>query len=142
MIKPTDGGMRNVEAIVSPCDQELTCQDGLSYVIMKAAGFHVEQQCRDRVVNGGSLMFKDLFVTPNGSLQHKGNKLKNILHAVGPFPNDYNDDMQVVGALTRDTYYNCLKQANNDLAVSSIAMPFLGSGWFCENCILISNNYY
>ena len=129
IISPNNAGMRNVEAIVSPCDKKLTCQDGLSYVIMKAAGFHVERQCRHRVKNGGILMVKDLFVTPNGSLQYKGNKLKNILHAVGPFPKELSYDMDVVGVLTRDTYCNCLKQANNDLTVSSIAMPLLGSGW-------------
>ena len=127
IVNPINQKMKHVAAIVSPCDQTLSCGSGLSKIRMDAAGPEVKKYCWNRVA-GGPVMVTGMFVTNAGKLTSKFPGLKHIIHAVGPDPEECRYDWNAVWAYTCDTYFNCLLQANHMQYCSSIAMHPLGAG--------------
>lgn len=121
----------NVRAIVNATNKSLTFDAGVSRVIRKAAGSLYEIQCKTLLQKENFLMTSKCYRTLPGTLR---DKFRYILHAVGPYWNDYGKKEECMYLLA-DTVTNVLKMADFSY-IASVAMPAISSGKVCNICIL------
>ncbi len=119
-IRKGDITMQKVEAIVSPCQQNLKKTGGAAMAIEKAAGLHLERWCFDfmKKHNIHQVDVMQCLISPGFNL------CSTIIHAIGPRLG-YNKQ-EFLKELYH-TFLNCLLKADHH-KVTSLAMPLIGSG--------------
>lgn len=125
----------NVRAIVNATNKSLTFDAGVSRVIRKAAGSVYEIHCKTLLLKENLLKTSKCYRTLPGTLR---DKFSYILHAVGPYWNDYGKKEECMYLLA-DTVTNVLKMADFSY-IASVAMPAISSGKVCNICILFLFN--
>ncbi|XP_071792658.1 uncharacterized protein [Asterias amurensis] len=113
-----------VDAIVSAANEKLTNIGGVAAAICHRAGADVQAECNMLIARHGLLYPSEVEYTGAGRLP-----CKFILHAVGPRWLDYAIEQDCRQTL-RSTVVNCLRIADQELQVRSLAMPLISSGIF------------
>ncbi|XP_041368797.1 uncharacterized protein LOC121383088 [Gigantopelta aegis] len=114
-----------VECIVNAANSDLANISGVARAIEKAAGPNLKKECEDYVDIYGTLPVAGVMHTKTvGKLSH----LKCVIHTVGPIYSKGKHE-SCVQLLTR-TFYNCLKYADENTMVKSLAFPFISTGMF------------
>ncbi|XP_033633347.1 uncharacterized protein LOC117294908 [Asterias rubens] len=119
-IRKGDITMQRVEAIVSPCQQNLRKTAGAAMAIEKAAGFQLKSWCLDYLQKNNFYQVDVMkcLISPGFNL------CPTIIHAIGPY-SSYN--IQNFMKELYHTFLNCLCTANLH-KITSMAMPLIGSG--------------
>jgi len=131
----TPGGMRievyqrdlvaeTVDAIVNPANSHLRHSSGAARAIANAAGWLLEDECRDFIRQHKHLNVTKVMHTSAGNLK---SRIRFVIHAVGPRAADYADTDKLFEAV-KETFINCLQYANFELHVSSVSIPAISSG--------------
>lgn len=110
-----------VGAIVNAANERLDNCGGVADVIAKAAGYNMEDDCREKMKNGKSIKVSENVVTCAGNLPCRW-----IIHAVGPRWDDYFNKDKALEDLYK-TVFNVLKTASES-RMQSVVMPPISSG--------------
>jgi len=117
------------DVLVSSCDEELSCTEGISRIIRASAGPEYEKELRAlQAAKKKSLSIGDVKVTTGGKML-----CTHIFHTVPPlwdnYVNEKNKTIDKVKAFTdlQETFTSCLKEAS-DKGHRSIMFPLLGVG--------------
>jgi hypothetical protein len=124
VIRKGDVTTEKSEAIVSTIDSQLTFSSGMSQAVLRAAGSQIATEARalmKRNKRQQLLGVADNVVTRGGLLP-----VHYIIHTVGPTYRDGQSLDKCDEWLTL-TFTNCLKKGD-ELRVSSLALPLIGSG--------------
>lgn len=110
-----------VGAIVNAANERLDNCGGVADVIAKAAGYKMEDDCREKMKNGKRIKVSENVVTCAGNLPCRW-----IIHAVGPRWDDYFNKDKALEDLYK-TVFNVLKTASES-RMQSVVMPPISSG--------------
>lgn len=110
-----------VGAIVNAANERLDNCGGVADVIAKAAGYKMEDDCREKMKNGKRIKVSENVVTCAGNLPCRW-----IIHAVGPRWDDYFYKVKALEDLYK-TVFNVLKTASES-HMQSVVMPPISSG--------------
>jgi len=145
----TPGGMRvevyqgdlvaeTVDAIVNPANSRLRHGGGAARAIADAAGWLLEDECRDFIRQHQQLNVTEVMHTSAGNLKPK---ITFVIHAVGPRVTDYPDTAKLFDAL-KATFINCLYYADIELHVSSVSIPAISSGTiYCFSHLILAGYF-
>jgi O-acetyl-ADP-ribose deacetylase (regulator of RNase III) len=110
-----------VDVIANASNEQLMHGGGVAYAIAMAAGYALEDECRNYISQHGPLKVSEVMASTGGNLPHK-----KVLHTVGPRWEDYKDKSLCQQVLV-DTVFNCLNKADQ-MGFHSIALPSISSG--------------
>jgi len=121
-----------VDAIINPANSYLRHGSGAARAIADAAGWQLENECKDFIRQHECLNVTKVTHTSAGNLKPK---IRFVIHAVGPRAAEFRDDTQLFEAL-KETFFNCLQYANVQLCISSVSIPAISSGTgYCCFCL-------
>jgi len=141
----TDGGLNvevytgnllhdHVDAVVNPANVYLSHAGGAARAIADAAGHRLQSECRDYVQRYGNLRYTQVMHTSAGDMYPP---VRYVIHAAGPPADQYRGNVAALRQAVFDTFYNCLRYANEQLRVRSVSIPAISSGAQC--CLLYKN---
>ena len=119
----------NVDAVVNPANVYLSHGGGAAKAIADAAGRKLQRECRDYVQRHGHLKFTQVMHTSAGNMYPP---VRYVIHAAGPPADEYQGNPSALHQAVFDTFFNCLRYANEQLHISSISIPAISSGVQCH----------
>ncbi|KAH3787234.1 hypothetical protein DPMN_165354 [Dreissena polymorpha] len=125
------------DAIVNPANESLEHWGGLAYLLSKARGREMDEECRRFIRTNGKLKTTEVMHTSGGGALHTS----NIIHAAGPMWISASFREKFMRQLTQ-TFLNCFTYANNRLWIKSLALPTISTGVYgapldiCVRCFL------
>jgi len=124
-----------VDVIINPANSYLRHGSGAARAIADAAGWQLENECKDFIRQHRCLNVTRVTHTTAGNLKPK---IRFVIHAVGPRAAEFRDETQLFEAL-KETFFNCLQYANVQLCVSSVSIPAISSGTgYCCFCLILT----
>jgi len=115
----------DVEAVVNPVNVQLSHAGGAAKAIADAAGSRLRRECRDYVRRYGPLKFTQVMHTSAGKMYPP---VRYVIHAAGPPADLYHGNPAALRQAVFDTFFNCLRYANEELRVASVSIPAISSG--------------
>lgn len=116
---------QKVEAIVNAANVHLDHSSGIAKCIKDAAGKKFNDECKQLVKkHGGRLKTAEPVYTSAGKIPPP---VKYVIHVAGPEARNFGDKNVLRDAVKR-TFENVLMYANDELKVSSVAIPAISSG--------------
>lgn len=115
----------DVDAVVNPANVSLRHGGGAARAIADAAGPHLQEQCRDYVERYGNLQFTQVMHTSAGNMYPP---VRFVIHAAGPPADQYQGNQAALRQALFDTFFNCLRYANENLHIQSVSIPAISSG--------------
>ena len=115
----------NVDAVVNPANIHLSHGDGAAKAIADAAGNRLRRECRDYLRRYGPLKFTQVMHTSAGKMDPP---VRYVIHAAGPPAVQYHGNPTALRQAVLDTFFNCLRYANEELRISSMSIPAVSSG--------------
>ncbi|KAJ8305497.1 hypothetical protein KUTeg_016042 [Tegillarca granosa] len=112
------------DAIVNPCNTDLSNIYGISKAIATAAGRDLQDECRQYISKKGHMVFGDVIHTCAGGMLKK--QVGFVVHAAGPTWRD--DQSEQSTHILTCTYLNCFQYANKHLWLKSISLPLISAG--------------
>lgn len=117
---------QRTNVIVNPSNTQLLHRAGAAKAIADAAGPRLVYECEDYIRGHGELKTGQVMHTTAGNLSPQ---IQYVIHAAGPSASAYPEKRDLARKL-EETFFNCLKYANDKLRVKSIAIPAISSGNF------------
>ena len=118
----------NVDAVVNPANVHLRHGGGAARAIADAAGQQLKQECLDHLQRYGNLEFTQVIHTSAGNMYPP---VRYVIHAAGPPADQYKGNSAALRQAVMDTFFNCLRHANEQLHIRSISIPAISSGAQC-----------
>jgi len=115
----------NVDAVVNPANVHLRHGGGAAKAIADAAGRQLQRECHDYVQRYGPLKFTQVMHTSAGDMYPP---VRYVIHAAGPPADQYQGNPAALRQSVFDTFFNCLRYANEQLHISSVSIPAISSG--------------
>jgi len=115
----------NVDAVVNPANVHLSHGGGAAKAIADAAGRQLQRECRDYLQRYGKLKFTQVMHTSAGNMCPP---VRYVIHAAGPPADQYKNNSAALRQAVFDTFFNCLRYANEQLHIHSISIPAISSG--------------
>ena len=115
----------NVDAVVNPANISLSHGGGAAKAIADAAGPQLQRECRDYVKRHGYLQFTQVMHTSAGNMNPP---VRFVIHAAGPPADHYHGNPTGLRQAVVDTFFNCLRYANEELHIQSLSTPAISSG--------------
>ena len=120
----------HVDAYINPANINLKHTLGLAKMISQAGGKLIEQECNKFIVDFGTMMDGDVFISSSGNLGCKSNSI--VAHAVGPI---WNGGFSQEEAKLRNAVRNSLDKIDAYYQVGSansisVAIPPISTGIF------------
>ncbi|XP_052224987.1 uncharacterized protein LOC127840618 [Dreissena polymorpha] len=125
------------DAIVNPANESLEHFGGMAYLLSKARGREMDEECRKYIRTNGKLKTTEVMHTSGGGAL----QTSNIIHAAGPMWISASFREKFMRQLTQ-TFLNCFTYANNRLWIKSLALPTISTGVYgapldiCVRCFL------
>lgn len=117
----------NVDAVVNPANIHLSHGGGAAKAIADAAGPQLQRECREYTKRYGQLKFTQVMHTTAGNMYPP---VRFVIHAAGPPADQYRGNSAALRQAVFDTFFNCLRYANEHLHVRSMSIPAISSGIF------------
>jgi len=111
------------EILVNPSNSYLGHKAGLSRLLVEAAGYEMERECREFLYKYRVLQTSHVLDTTAGEMR---SPVRRIFHACGP--NMRETDLNSCAELLEQTFLNCFVVANEKQHARSIAVPAISSG--------------
>ena len=127
----------DVDAVVNPANVFLSHGGGAARAIADAAGRQLQEQCRDHVERYGNLQFTQVMHTSAGNMYPP---VRFVIHAAGPPADQYHGNEAALRQALFDTFFNCLRYANENLHIRSMSIPAISSGvyfYFALFCFIL-----
>ena len=112
-----------VDCIVNPANNELDHLGGVAYVIAKARGPEMENECREYIRKNGPLAVSEVTHTSGGGKI----KAQYIMHTVGPLWLGELSKEKTANQL-RETFLNCFVYGDTKLGIKSLSTPAVSTG--------------
>jgi O-acetyl-ADP-ribose deacetylase (regulator of RNase III) len=112
---------------VSSTSTKLEYKSGVAKAVAEAAGERLKNECQKYLQTIGCLKVTEVMHTTAGNLAPG---IRHVIHAAAPVANITNTNSVGLQTAVEDTYFNCLRHANNNLEATSISIPTIGSGTF------------
>jgi len=112
------------EILVNPSNPYLGHMVGLSRLLVEAAGYEMERECREFLYKHRVLQTSHVLDTTAGKMSPP---VRRIFHACGPNMRE-TADLNSCGELLEQTFLNCFVVANENQHARSIAVPAISSG--------------
>ena len=116
---------QNTEVIVNSANSQLLHAGGLAKAIATVAGQQLLDECQTIISKTGTVSLGEAVYTNGGNLPHP---IKYVIHVVGPNEYQLKNSPDISIRAMCKAFYNCLLLANNELRVTSISIPPIGTG--------------
>lgn len=114
-----------VDAVVNPANVQLSHDGGAAKTIADAAGSQLRRECREYIKRYGPLKYTQVMHTSAGKMTPP---VRYVIHAAGPPADQYHGNSAALRQAVFDTFFNCLRYANEQLHISSMSIPAISSG--------------
>jgi O-acetyl-ADP-ribose deacetylase (regulator of RNase III) len=116
----------NTNAIVNPANSKLILGDGVAGAIYEKGGYSIQKECDQIKRRRGELETGEAVMTEAGNLSTKFNKVKKIIHAVGPY---YKGGTNGEDMFLQLAFNNSLELCDKT-KFTSVSFPPISSGIF------------
>lgn len=124
-----------VDVIVNAANNNMMHGGGVAKVISRAAGWRLDRESQDYVLNHGNVAVGENIITTAGNLT----QYKAVIHAVGPIWHEYRNKTDCLDALS-ECVYNILETCRQN-SYGTVAMPAISAGIYAVPKQLCADMY-